>query len=130
MVENLSENAVMCNFNSLNRLGFKFAEKNWHFGKYKINYFVFFGILLFNIKSWLTIFYKDDWSLTNFTFVLNIGVATFVYFMKFMLFLWNNKTIYKLTEMLMNDSIVIDQMDKRLEKQQKFCIKMAKSVFG
>lgn len=132
MAENLSENAVMCNFQYFNHYGFKFAEKDWYFGKYKISYVAFFGIWILAIKCCLTTYYKgyatDNFSLTNFTFMLNAGVAAFIHIMKMMLFLWKNKTINKLAELLKSDLIVIDLMDKRLEKGQKFCVNLAKSV--
>ena len=129
MVENLSENAVMCNFKFLNYFGLNFAEKDWYFGKYKISYLACFGSWIFVIKCWLTIFYKDNWSLSNILLELNIGAGAFIYLIKLMLFLWNHKSIYKMTELLKTDSIVIDNEDKRLEKDQKFCVKMTKSVF-
>lgn len=133
MTENLSENAVMCNLISFNRSGLNFAEKDWYFGKYKIIYLTCFGSLYLMIKCWLTLFYKDlgtdDWTFTNFTFLLYVGAAAFGYMIKLMLLLWKNKSIYNLTELLKIDLIVIDNLDKRLEKDQQFCVKMAKSVF-
>lgn len=132
MVENLSETAGICNFHFLNRYGFKLAEKNWYFGKYKTNYLVLFGLWMHVIKCWLTVFYKDHESdnfiLTNYVFELNLSIGASMFLIKFMLFLLKNKTIYNLTEMLKVDLIVFDSLDKRLEKDQKFCVKIARSV--
>lgn len=133
MAENLSENAVMCNFQCFKRYGFNFAEKDWYFGKYKISYVAFIGIWIIAIKCWLTVYYKgivtDSWSLTNFTLTFSTGLGAFIYLMKMMSFLWKNKIIYNLADLLKNDLIVIDILDQRLKKDQTFCLKISKLVF-
>ena len=134
MAKNLSEIAVMCNFKFFNLFGLNFAEKDWFFGKYMISYLAFFGSLVFVMKCWLTFFYKDfvtdNWSFdTNFTFLFYIATASLCYLTKLMLMMWKKESIYNLTELLKIDLIVIENVDKRLEKDQQFCVKMAKSVF-
>lgn len=132
MVENLSEASVNCSFHFLNRYGFKLAEKNWYFGKYKISLLAFFISCLLVIKCWLTYIYKehkeDGLILTNSLFELNAAIAGSMYLMKLIVFMWKSNSIYNLIELLKIDKIVFDNLDKRLEKDQKFCIKIARIV--
>ncbi|CAO1405625.1 unnamed protein product [Diamesa serratosioi] len=127
----LSEKAIKCNFVNFNQMGFKFAEKNWYFGKHKRNYVILIGCWLLLIKSWLTLIFKgfEDSSLSNNLFEMSVGVANIVFLMKLHLFLWNHKKINDLNEMLIHDLMVIDEKDKRLQKKQKLCIKVAKWVY-
>lgn len=133
MDENSSENAIRCNLRLINRLGFKFAEENWCFGKYKINFLLLMGGLLLNFKCWFTVINEgllpNSWSLKDFTFKINVSVGVTLATMKVILFVWKSKEIHELCQMLIHDLIVIDKMDKRLEKEQKFCMKIANFSF-